>query len=222
MCYNKIEKGDPILFAKEVNGMKKKLWLLLPAVLVVFLMVMTLRDADRFGGGKYKLNPEDYISYDVYRTLSVTDLRIYGATEANTDNHIHTYLDGPDKEAAEAMLKETYGDIFIFCSADDRQIPGIYGIRSPGYLQWRKDRLLEVERSLYNSPLSFRFTTTLLEDRPVGSSPYSLAVRLFAADPDSAQVAAMLEEYEDVHVYISPYIPTDRTLAEYSAGYSGE
>lgn len=202
--------------------MKKKLWLLLPAALVIFIAVMTLRDADKFGGDEYKLNSEDYISYDVYRTLSVTELRVFGATEANTDRHIHTYLDGPDKETAEAMLKETYGDIFVFCSIDDRHVSGIYTIRSRGYLQWRKDRLLEIEQSLYDSPLSFRFTTTLLENRPVGNSPYSLTVRLFAADPDSEQVAAMLEEYEDVHVYISPYTPTDRTLAEYSAGYSGE
>ena len=201
--------------------MKKKLWLLLPAALVIFIAAMTLRDADLFGGGEYKLNAEDYISYDVYQTLSHTELRIYGFTEAHTDQKIHTYLTGPDKDAAEAMLQETYGDIFIFCSIEDKRVAGIYIVRSRGYLQWRKDRLLEIEQSLYDSPLSFRFTATLRENHST-SDPWFLTVCLFAADPDSAQIAAMLEEYEDVHVYISSHMPNDRTVTEYSAGYTGE
>ena len=200
--------------------MKRKLWQLIPAVLVLFIAAMTIRDADvlRDGG---KLDPEDYISYDVYRTLKSTDLRIYGSTEANTDKNIHTYLSGPDKEAAESMLKETYGDLFRFCSFEDNRVPGIYNVTSAGYTQWKKDSLLEIEQSLYDSPLSFRFSTTLRENLSE-RDPYSLFVRLFAADPDSAQVAAMLAEYENVTAYISTYTPTERTLAEYSAGYTGE
>ncbi len=220
VCYNEIEKGDPIFLIKEVNGMKKKLWLLLPAVLVLFIAAMTIRDAAVLRDGE-KLNSKDYISYDVYRTLKNTDLRIYGSTEANTDKNIHTYLTGPDKEAAEALLKETYGDLFRFCSFDDKRVAGIYTVYSNGYTQWKKDALLEIEQSLYDSPLSFRFSTTLRENHSQ-TDPYSLTVRLFAADPDSEQVVALLAEYENVHVYISAHTPTERTITEYSAGYSGK
>lgn len=201
--------------------MKRKLWLLIPAVLVLFIAAMTIRDAAVLRDGE-KLNSKDYISYDVYRTLKNTDLRIYGSTEANTDKNIHTYLTGPDKEAAEALLKETYGDIFVFRSIEDRRVAGIYIVRSPGYVAWQERELQKLADSLHDSPLSFRFNATVQRGKDTGPVARTLFVRLFAADPDSAQVAAMLAEYENVTVYISERIPNEHTVAEYSAGYSGE